>query len=293
MIQDFAYLIKIEEKLCGPLGFIQERPLDPHTQVWCDLVSDNPFERDYRAFLAGKLAEYRNTLSAMQSFDLHALNRVRTKELLSHLQRAQQVRSNLSRPGISTAETRFIQALQVLTIGYISATAWEYVKPGRDMDASGFLAPFLSAGLSIEELAQSAEQQGITDSGTFLQFISGPAGQDAHDKPQPKDTILNNPTAVSLLMKMQDAGLLDATYQWIGTTTHYEIAAYAKLIAGAAGIGRRWASTFADLWPIVNGEQITPRKLTRGLNCPTGRRIIPYKKELREHIMKICEKNVD
>lgn len=262
MVQELAYIREIENKLCGPLGFISERPLDPHTQVWCDLVSNNPFERDFKAFIAGKLAEYRNTLSAMQSFDLHALNGVRTNELLAHFQRAQGVRSNLSRPGgCSTAEIRFIQAFYTLTIGYIAATAWEYIRPGRNIDANKFLAPFLSAGLSIKEVAQSAEQQGITDADTFLQFISGPAGHDAATKPQPKDAILNNPTAVVLLDRMKDADKLDAAYQWKGNPSHYEIAAYAKLIAEHAGIGRKWASTLASLWPII-----TPRQLTRGLS---------------------------
>ena len=248
MIQEFAYLREIEAKICGPLGFIQERPLDPHSQVWCDLVTNNPFEKDYRAFLAGKLAEYKNTLSAMQSFDLYALNGVRAKELLAHFQRAQRVRSNLSRPGgCSSAEIRFIQAFHTLAIGYIAATAWEYIRPGRNIDANKFLAPFLSAGLSIKEVAQSAEQQGITDADTFLQFISGPAGQDAATKPQPKDAILNNPIAVGLLDRMRNAGKLDAAYQWIGEHTNYERAVFACYIDNKANIAE-WNKAFCDLW---------------------------------------------
>lgn len=249
MVQELAYIREIENKLCCPLGFISERPLDPHTQVWCDLVSNNPFERDYKAFLTGKLAEYRNTLSAMQSFDLHALNGARAKELLAHFQRAQGVRSNLSRPGgCSTAEIRFIQAFYTLTIGYIAATAWEYIRPGRNIDAKKFLAPFLSAGLSIKEVAQSAEQQGITDADTFLQFISGPAGHDAATKPQPKDAILNNPKAVSKLEILVNAGFCNSQYAWISEGhTNFQRAMAAYLIGIRSGIEGYYAA-FEDLW---------------------------------------------
>lgn len=249
MVQELAYIREIENKLCGPLGFISERPLDPHTQVWCDLVSNNPIKRDYKAFLAGKLAEYKNTLSAMQSFDLHALNGVRTKELLAHFQRAQGVRSNLSRPGgCSTAEIRFIQAFHTLAIGYIAATAWEYIRPGRNIDANKFLTPFLSAGLSIEELAQSAEQQGITDADTFLQFISGPAGHDAATRPQPKDAILNNKKAVSKLGLLVKAGFCNSQYGWISEGhTNFQRAMAAYLIGLSCGIDGYY-SAFEDLW---------------------------------------------
>lgn len=251
MIQEFAYIREIENKLCGPLGFISERPLDPHTQVWCDLVSNNPSERDYKAFLTGKLAEYRNTLSAMQSFDLHALNGVRAKELLAHFQRAQGVRSNLSRPGgCSSAEIRFIQAFHTLAIGYIAATAWEYIRPGRNIDANKFLAPFMSAGLSIKEVAQSAEQHGITDADTFLQFISGPAGQDAtgQPKPTPKDAILNNQKAIAKLKILVDNGFCDNNYGWIKEGhTNFQRATAAYLIGIRAGIDGYY-SAFEDLW---------------------------------------------
>lgn len=261
MIQELTYLREIERSLCGPLGFISESTANTPSQVWRDLFSENRWEPDFQRFLAGKLAEYRNTLATMQSFDLHALNRLRTQELLGHYQRMQGVCSKLSTTTHRVDEIRFIQAFQILTLGYISATAWEYMKPGRGMDANGFLAPFLAAGLTIDELAQSAERQGLTDADTYRQLLGASTPKQGQPQPTPKDTILNNPTAVVLLDRMKDADKLDAAYQWKGNPSHYEIAAYAKLIAEHAGIGRKWASTLASLWPII-----TPRQLTRGLS---------------------------
>lgn len=256
MIQDFSYLREIERSLCNPLGFISERTANTPSQVWRDLFSENRWESDFKAFLAGKLAEYRNALVTMQLFDLHAINRLRGQELLQHFQRMQGVCSKVSAPVLQADELRFIQAFQVLTLGYISATAWEYMKPAREMDANKFLAPFLSAGLTIEEVAKSVETQGLTDADTFLQLLSGPIGKHRKQaKPQPKDTILNNHTAVALLDKMKDAGKLGVSYQWRYTDnqgqpvshTNYERATFANYITIKAEIAE-WDKAFCDLW---------------------------------------------
>jgi len=269
MIQDFSYLREIERSLCGPLGFISERNANTPSQVWRDLFSENRWETDFKAFLGRKLAEYRNTLVTMQPFDLHALNRARGQELLQHYQRMQGVCSKVSAPVRQVDELRFIQAFQVLTLGYIAATAWEYLKPAREMDANGFLAPFLSAGLTIEEVARSAETQGITDADTFLQLLSGPAGKRrGQAQPQPKDTILNNPSAVALLDKMKDAGKLGVSYQWRYTDnegqpvthTNYEKAVFANLIAIKANVAE-WDKAFCDLWGL------THRTLSKALDA--------------------------
>lgn len=255
MIQELAYLREIERSLCGPLGFISESTANTPSQVWRDLFSENRWETDFQRFLAGKLAEYRNTLATMQSFDLHALNRLRIQELLGHYQRMQGVCSNVSTPTHRVDEIRFIQAFQVLTLGYISTTAWEYMKPGRGMDANGFLAPFLAAGLTIDELAQSAERQGLTDAETYRQLLGASTPKQGQPQPTPKDAILNNTTAVSLLKKMQEAGLLDAAYQWMNTNqlgekvthTNYEKAVFAWFIGSKATI-TEWDKAFCDLW---------------------------------------------
>lgn len=263
MIQEFEYLREIERSLYGGLGFIPERETDTtHSRIWCDLYGNNRYESDLDRFLATKIAEYRNTIAAMDRNDLRAQNGLRGKELQHFFQIVQRERSQSCSPVYRKDERHFKTAFQVLTLGFISATAWEYMKPERSMDVNGFLAPFLSAGLKIEEVAQSVERQGVTDSETFLQLISDRVGSHATpSRPHPKDAIINNSIAVSLLNKMKDVGLLDAAYQWIGSPSHYEMAAFAKLIAEHARIGRMWASSFADLWPTVKARQ-----LTRGLS---------------------------
>ena len=262
MIQELEYLREIERNLCGPLGFISEKTANTPSQVWRDLFSENRWETDFKRFLAGKLAEYRNTLANMQPFDLHALNRLRTQELLGHYQMMQGVCSNVSAPAHRVDEIRFIQAFQVLTLGYISATAWEYMKPGRGMDANGFLAPFLAAGLTIDELTQSAERQGLTDADTYRQLLGASTPNRGQPQPMPKDAILNNPTAVSLLTIMQGAGLLDATYQWRHTNeqgqpirhTNYKKAQFAFHIYSRCLNNDNtpqipeWDKAFCDLW---------------------------------------------
>ena len=249
MIQDFSYLREIERSLCGPLGYISERNANTPSQVWRDLFSENRWEPDFKAFLAGKLAEYRNTLVTMQLFDLHALNRLRGQELLQHYQRMQEVCSKVSAPVRQVDELRFIQAFKELTLGYIAATTWEYMKPARKMDANGFLAPFLSAGLTIEEVAKSAETQGITDADTFLQLLSGPACKRKEQaQPQPKDAILNNPKAVSKLEILVNAGFCNSQYAWISEGhTNFQRAMAAYLIGIRSGIEGYYAA-FEDLW---------------------------------------------
>lgn len=248
MIQELAYLREIERSLCGPLGFISESTANAPSQVWRDLFSENRWETDFQRFLAGKLAEYRNTLATMQSFDLHALNRLRIQELLGHYQRMQGVCSNVSAPTHRVDEIRFIQAFQVLTLGYISTTAWEYIKPGRGMDANGFLAPFLAAGLTIDELAQSAERQGLTDAETYRQLLGASTPKQGQPQPRPKDAILNNKKAVSKLKILVNAGFCNSQYGWISEGhTNFQRAMAAYLIGLSCGIDGYY-SAFEDLW---------------------------------------------
>ena len=257
MINEFAYLGEIARKFSGLLGFISERTANTYTQVWRDLCIENRWESDFKKFMAEKLTDYRNDLESMTLFDLRAQNKIRGQELLSHYKRMLEVYSNMSRfEQHSFEELRFANAFQVLTLGYISATAWEYMKPDRSMDVNGFLASFLSAGLKIEEVAQSVEQQGVTDSETFLQLLSDRVGSHiTPNQPRPKDAILNNSIAVSLLDRMKDAGLLDYAYQWrttdkIGNTikhTKYEMATFAVHIDSKAKV-TKWDKAFCDLW---------------------------------------------
>lgn len=257
MINEFAYLREIARKFSGFLGFISERTSNTHTQVWRDLCIDNRWESDYAEFLAEKLKEYRNALEAMSQSDLRLQNKLRRQELLHLFKKKQAVYSNMSRFELhSFEELRFADAFQVLTLGYISATASEYMKPDRKMDVNGFLDPFLSAGLKIEEVAQSAERQGATDSETFLHLFSDRArSHGTPDRPRPQDAILNNSTAVLLLDRMKDAGMLDNAYQWSTSdqlgrpikNTNYKKATFAVYIANKAGLAE-WDKTFCDLW---------------------------------------------
>jgi hypothetical protein len=256
MINEFVYLGEIARKFSGFLGFISERTANTHTQVWRDLCIDNRWESDFKKFLAEKLKEYRDVLESMSLFDLRAQNKIREQELLNHFKRMLEVYSNMSRfEQHSFEELRFANAFQVLTLGYISATAWEYMKPDRSMDVNGFLTPFLSAGLKIEEVAQSVEHQGVTDSETFLQLLSDRAGGHRTPQPRPKDAILNNSIAVSLLDIMKDAGLLDYAYQWSTSdqfgkpikNTNYKKATFAVYIANKADLAE-WDKVFCDLW---------------------------------------------
>ena len=122
----------------------------------------------------------------------------------------------------------------------------------RDYAASAGIEDF--AALS-SEVRQAANDWGIFHTPTIAELLAEKRQGRSQGQPQPrpKDAILNNPTAVSLLKMMQDAGLLDAAYQWRDTDnegnpqrhTGYEKALFACYIDNKAVIPR-WDKAFSD-----------------------------------------------
>ncbi len=154
-----------------------------------------------------------------------------------------------------------IHTLRDLTIGYAAASVIAYYQQGISLN--------LPASIRAEgkALAASAAAQGLTDADTFLGILNASTDQQGgrsqgQPQPRPKDAILNNATAVSLLKIMERAGKLDAAYQWRDTDnegkpkrhTNYEKAQFAFYIAGRC-LSKdntqqipEWDKAFCDLW---------------------------------------------
>ena len=236
---------------------------------------ENPFHNENNP-LWGKGKGARNaTINATISCFDHQLQAASKDDLAAY---AEGLKPHLQKAMTYTAgriwtdyQSTIADCHKYLSFAFFSLIVREYDRKKEPFIASDYAA---SAGIEdfialSSEVCHAANDWGIFHSPTIAQLLaaSTQGGRSQGESQQrPKDAILNNATAVSLLKKMQDADKLDAFYQWKGTPTHYEIAAYAKLIADEVGIGRTWASKFADLWPIVNSKSITSRKLTRGLN---------------------------
>lgn len=215
--------------------------------------TDSVFNQPYKAIVDIRLAEYRTQLAATASAVLQRTARIRASELSGHYATA--LRYEQMQGNKDATDRKRIAALCALSAGFIAASIVEYT----DRKITGFLEAFTPSlqQEDIERLAASAESQGITDAVTFReQYIKAPALVIS-----PKEAIFQNARAVAMLKKMQDAGMLDAEFQWRGRATNYKKAAYANHIAGMAHLGRCWPKLFADLWP-----DISPRQLSRGLN---------------------------
>lgn len=239
-MQEFSFLKDIEFDLGSNPFAVRPR-------------TDSVFNQPYKAIVDIRLDEYRTQLASTASAVLQRTARIRASELSGHYataQRYEQMQGNKD-----ATDRKRIAALCALSAGFIAASIVEYT----DRKISGFIEAFTPSlqQEDVERLAASAEAQGITDAATFReQYLKAPG-----IVLSPKETIFQNARAVAMLKKMQDAGMLDAEFQWRGRATNYKKAAYANHIAGMAHLGRCWPKLFADLWP-----DISPRQLSRGLN---------------------------
>lgn len=250
MIQEFEYLREIERSLYGGLGFIPERETDTtHSRVWCDLYGNNRYETDLDRFLASKIAEYRNTIAAMDQNDLRSQNGLRGKELLHFFQMVQKDRSQSCSPVSRKDERHFKKAFRVLTLGYIAATVWEYMTPNRGMDAYGFLDSFLSAGLGIEEVAKTVEELGITDAKAFCSSFEAQKKDRGSKVPASREynLLANYPVAKVYLDRLVIAAFLNTDYSL--KTTKATAAIIASTIAGELKISA-FCKYFEKLWGI-------------------------------------------
>lgn len=239
---------------------------DCQRKTWAVLGEGNPYEGQRKAIVRERLERYQATLAGCAPASLHLTANLRASELGQLYQQAAEFWPSLETSDLSDFHRNMIRTLRDLTIGYAAASVIAYYQQGINLN--------LPANIRAEEdaLAASAVLQGLTDADTFQSILhaSTQGGRSqGRPQPKPKDVVLNNPTAVALLEKMKEAGLLDANYQWITTyengrpirITHYRKAAYADYISRKVGLGKKWTSVFANLW-----QEETARQLTRGLS---------------------------
>lgn len=240
-MQEFSFLQDIEFDLEGNPFAVRAR-------------TEAVFNQPYKAIIDTRLAEYRNQLAATPSAVLQRTARIRASELSGHYAAA--LRHEQAQGSKDAADRKRIAALSALSAGFIAASIVEYT----DRKISGFIEAFTPSiqQEDIERIAASAESQGITDAATFRELFNAleKVGK-IQDKPvlRPKDAILNNGTAVAMLNKMRDLGMLDATYQWRDTDnqgkrirhTQFEKAVFADAIGKKASI-IDWDKAFSDLW---------------------------------------------
>ena len=189
--------------------------------------------------------------------------------LKPHLQKAMEYRVDR----INTDyQNTLVVSHKIFSFAFFALIVREYDRKKVPLVASDYA---VSAGIEnisdlFSEVCQTANDWGIIHTPTIMQLLTSSHSRrkryGSQSQSMPREEILKNPTAVTLLRKMVDAGKLDTNYQWKGKPTHYEMAAYAKVIADEARIGRNWPSRFADFWPEVSGNEITAKQLTRGLN---------------------------
>lgn len=231
---------------------------DSQRKTWTILgqnpATGNVYESQRKAIVKARLAQYRAGLDASTPAQLHINAIIRASELEQLYQRATRHLSDLNEDGLWKFRENMIRTLWDLTIGYASASVIAYYQQGINLS--------LPASIRAESkaLADSAVMQGLTDADTFLGILNASTNQQGgrgQGQPQqrPKDAILNNATAVSLMKKMQDAGKLDAAYQWRDTDnegkrirhTNYERATFAVFIDNKSNIPE-WDKAFCDLW---------------------------------------------
>lgn len=248
MMQEHTFLFDIVADLNAIWGEDSQR------KTWEVLGKDNPSEGQRRAIVGARLEQYRARLDAYTPAQLHLNAKIRASELEQLYQQAAAHLSDLNADGLPLFRENMIRTLWDLTIGYAAASVIAYYQQGIPLN--------LPASIRAEgkALAASAAAQGLTDTDTFLGILNASTGQQggrSQGQPQqrPKDAILNNATAVSLLKKMQDAGKLDAAYQWRDTDnegkpvrhTNYEKATFAVFIDNKTSIPE-WDKAFCGLW---------------------------------------------
>ena len=240
---------------------------DSQRKTWAILgqnpSSGNVYESQRRAIVRARQEQYRARLDAATPAQLHLNAKIRAEELEQLYLQATAHLSGLNEDGLPLFRENMIRTLWDLTIGYCAASVITYYQQGIKLS--------LPASIRAEDnaLAASAVSQGLTDVDTFLGILAASTDQQGgrnqgQPQPRPKDVILNNPTAVSLLKKMQNAGLLDANYQWRNTDnegrpirhTDYAKALFACYIDNKAGIPE-WDKAFSNLWGLKH------RTLTR------------------------------
>ena len=249
MMEEHRFAWEIVSDLNAIWGDYEQR------KTWPVLGEGNPYESQRQSIVKEKLEEYRTTLAASTPASLRLKAKLRADELGQLFRQSVEHGPTL---GEKFSEN-MIRTLRDLTIGYAAASVITYYQQGVTLQLPESICA------KVDALAASAVWQGLTDADTFRGILSASTqGGRSQGQPQQKrwtkDVILNNPTAVSLLKKMQDAGLLDADYQWNVAPTKYEMGAFAKEIADVARIGRYWASTFADLWPGIEARQLSRGK---------------------------------
>lgn len=200
--------------------------------------------KPYREIISPMLDEYRKRLKTATPAELQRTAKLRAQELAYHYQQGKQWLGKASNR--ETQDRKRIAALCDLSIGFIAASVVEY----SSRRIKGFIEAFTPSlqQEDLERLAASAESQGITDAATFReQYIKAPALA-----PSPKEAILHNAQALALLKKMQDAGMLDARYQWNKGYTIYAQATFANYISMKADI-QNWDAAFTNLWGKKHG----------------------------------------
>lgn len=256
MMQDYSFLWDIVSDLGEIWGEDSQR------KTWSILGQTsmgNVNESQRRVIVRARLEQYRTRLEASTPTQLLLNAKIRASELGQLYQQSVEYWPSLNADGLPLFTENMIRTLRDLTIGYAAASVIAYYLKGLSLNLPD------SIRADGDALATSAVAQGLTDKDSFLGILNASTNERRNQgQPQQKrwtkDVILNNPTAVSLLKKMQDAGLLDADYQWNGAPTKYEMGAFAKEIADEARIGRYWASTFADLWPSIEARQLSRGK---------------------------------
>lgn len=234
---------------------------DCQRKTWAVLGEGNPYESQRRAIVRERLERYRATLAASTPAQLHLNAKLRASELEQLYQQATAFWPSLNTFDLLDFHRNMIHTLRDLTIGYAAASVIAYYQQGISLN--------LPASIRAEgkALAASAAAQGLTDADTFLGILNASTDQQGgrsqgQPQPRPKDAILNNATAVSLLKIMERAGKLDAAYQWRDTDnegkpkrhTNYEKAQFAFYIAGRC-LSKdntqqipEWDKAFCDLW---------------------------------------------
>ena len=256
MMQEHSFLWDIVADLGAVWGE------DCQRKTWSTLgqsSTGNVYESQRRAIVRERLEQYRTRLDASTPAQLHLNATLRANELGQLYQQSERYWPDLNADVLPLFTENMIRTLRDLTIGYAAASVIAYYQQGISLNLPA------SIRAKSDALAASADAQGLTDAGTFLGILNATTngGRSQGDpQPRPKDAILNNTTAVSLLKIMQGAGLLDATYQWRHTNeqgkairhTSYEKAQFAFHIYSRCLNNDNtpqipeWDKAFCDLW---------------------------------------------
>lgn len=203
------------------------------------------------------IIDFNNKLKDATIYDLD----VYTEGLKSHVARA--LLFYLDAP-LSDYEKVIIYCHQNLSFAFLALIVRAYHIKQQPFNVSSYAK---SAGISdisalFSAVCEAANEWGIHYTIPIRDLLS------LTEQATPKDVILNNSTAISLMDKMREVGLLDGSYQWRTISdgrpqkhTNYEKAVYAYFIYNRCyPTIKDWDLAFCDLWRLAH------RTLSKSLN---------------------------